>query len=337
MSRVLDLLRTRLGFLLAANVVAAVVMAQLSPYFLSVGNGQAMLQFGAVIALLALGQTLVIVAGGGGIDLSVGSILSLSGVLFALLFTDAGVPIPVAALLGVLAGAALGAFNGVLVTAVGISPIIATLGTLYLFGSLAVVLTDGVPVSGFPDSFGFVGQRTLLGVPTQILLVLLPVALVLGWMAARTALGRSIWLVGVNETAARLSGIGVARTRITVYAISGALGGVGGVVTASWLMSARPDAGVGYELQAITVAVLGGTNIMGGEGSLGGALLAVLIVTMVGQGLQLAGVDPTWQLGILGLLLLVAVTLNEFVLRRPARVRAPRPTDETASGAGAAA
>lgn len=328
MTRVLDLLRTRLGFLLAANVVVVLIMSQMSPYFLTVGNGQAMLQFGAVIALLALGQVLVIVAGGGGIDLSVGSMLSLTGVLFAVLFTEAGVPLPVAAALAIASGLALGAFNGVLVTWVGISPIIATLGTLYLFGSLAVVITDGVPISGFPDGFGFIGQRTLFGIPTQVLLVLAPLALLLGWIVARTALGRSIYLVGVNQTAATLTGISVWRTRITVYAISGGLAGVGGVVTASWLMSARPDAGVGYELQAITVAVLGGTNIMGGEGTLGGALLAVLVVTMVGQGLQLAGVDPTWQLGILGVLLLVAVTLNEFVLRRPARGRVTHPSDD---------
>ena len=107
-----------------------------------------------------------------------------------------------------------------------------------------------------------------------------------------------------------------------MYVISGALAGVGGIVTAAWLMSARPDAGTGFELQSITVAVLGGANIFGGEGTLGGALLAVLVVTMVGQGLQLANVDPTWQLGILGVLLLVAVTLNEFLLRRPVKRRA---------------
>ena len=319
MSRFADLLRTRLGFLLAANVVAALVMAQLSPYFFTVGNAQAMLQFGAVVALLALGQTLVIVAGGGGIDLSVGSMLSLSGVVFGLLVVDAGVPLPVAIVAAVVAGTLLGVINGLLVTVVGIPPIIATLGTLYLYASLALVITDGVPISGFPEGFGFLGQRTLAGIPTQILLVIAPVALLLGWVVARTALGRSIYLVGVNELAARLTGISVMRTRLTVYALSGALAGLGAIVTSSWLMSARPDAGSGYELQAITVAVLGGTNIMGGEGTLGGALLAVLVVTMVGQGLELANVDPTWQLGILGLLLLLAVMLNEFVLRRPSR------------------
>jgi ribose/xylose/arabinose/galactoside ABC-type transport system permease subunit len=324
-SRILDALRNRLGFLIAANVLAAVVMSQLSPYFLSVGNAQAMLQFGAVIALLALGQTLVIVAGGGGIDLSVGSMLSLTGVLFGLLTLRAGVPLWVAAVLAVGAGALLGTLNGLLVTVVGIPPIIATLGTLYLYGSIAVVLTDGVPLSGFPDSFGFLGQRTLAGIPTQIVLVVAPVAALLIWMVARTALGRSVYLVGVNELAARLTGIAVDRTRVIVYALSGALAGLGAIVTTSWLMSARPDAGVGYELQAITVAVLGGTNIMGGEGTLGGALLAVLVVTMVGQGLQLANVDPTWQLGILGLLLLIAVMLNEFVLRRPLRAPVDRP------------
>ena len=324
MTRILELLRTRLGFLLALNVVAAVVMSQLSPYFLTVGNGQAMLQFGAVVALLALGQTLVIVSGGGGIDLSVGSTLSLVGVLFGLMFTDAGIPLWLAVVIAIGAGFALGAVNGVLVTVVGIPPIIATLGTLYLYGSLAVVITDGVPISGFPDSFGFIGQRTLAGVPTQILLVVAPIAVLLIWMVARTALGRSIYLVGVNELAARLTGISVMRTRIAVYSLSGGLAAVGAIVTAAWLMSARPDAGTGYELQAITVAVLGGTNIFGGEGTLAGSLLAVLVVTMVGQGLQLANVDPTWQLGILGVLLLVAVMLNEFVLRRPARARRRR-------------
>jgi ribose/xylose/arabinose/galactoside ABC-type transport system permease subunit len=334
MTRILELLRTRLGFLLALNVVAAVVMSQLSPYFLTLGNAQAMLQFGAVVALLALGQTLVIVSGGGGIDLSVGSTLSFVGVLFGLMFTDVGIPLWLAAVLAIGAGFALGAFNGVLVTVVGIPPIIATLGTLYLYGSLAVVITDGVPIAGFPDGFGFIGQRTLAGVPTQILLVVAPIALLLIWMVARTALGRSIYLVGVNELAARLTGISVMRTRIAVYALSGALAGVGAIVTAAWLMSARPDAGSGYELQAITVAVLGGTNIFGGEGTLTGSLPAVLVVTMVGQGLQLAGVDPTWQLGILGVLLLVAVMLNEFVLRRPARIR-QRPDAAAPQGAAA--
>jgi ribose/xylose/arabinose/galactoside ABC-type transport system permease subunit len=334
MTRILELLRTRLGFLLALNVVAAVVMSQLSPYFLTVGNGQAMLQFGAVVALLALGQTLVIVSGGGGIDLSVGSTLSLVGVLFGLMFTDAGIPLWLAVVIAIGAGFALGAVNGVLVTVVGIPPIIATLGTLYLYGSLAVVITDGVPISGFPDSFGFIGQRTLAGVPTQILLVVAPIAVLLIWMVARTALGRSIYLVGVNELAARLTGISVMRTRIAVYSLSGGLAAVGAIVTAAWLMSARPDAGTGYELQAITVAVLGGTNIFGGEGTLAGSLLAVLVVTMVGQGLQLANVDPTWQLGILGVLLLVAVMLNEFVLRRPARARR-RPDGAAPQGAPA--
>lgn len=335
MTRVLDLLRTRLGFLLALNAVAAIVMSQMSPYFMTVGNGQAMLQFGAVLALLALGQTLVIVSGGGGIDLSVGSMMSLTGVLFGLGVVDAGIPLGLAIVLAILAGLALGAINGLIITVVGVPPIITTLGTLYVYGSLALVITDGVPVSGFPAGLGFIGQRTLAGIPTQILLVVAPISAALVWMVARTALGRGIYLVGVNELAARLTGISVQRTRIAVYALSGALAGVGAVITAAWLMSARPDAGTGFELQAITVAVLGGTAIFGGEGTLGGALLAVLVVTMVGQGLQLADVDPTWQLGILGVLLLVAVMLNEFVLRRPAHVRPGREEPGTAQGAPA--
>jgi ribose/xylose/arabinose/galactoside ABC-type transport system permease subunit len=320
MTRALSvMLRSRLAFLVAANLAAAAVMAQLSPFFLDVGNLLEMTRYGAVLGLLALGQTLVIVCGKGDIDLSVGSVLSLTGVFFGTLVVSLGVPTPLAAVAAVGLGLLLGSLNGVLTAVLGMPPIIVTLGALYAYGSLALVWTDGTPISGFPDSFGFVGQKTVLGVPAQVLLVLIPIALVLGYVVNFTVFGRSIFFVGINEAAAALSGINVARTRIAVYAISGALAAVGAVVTASWLMSARPDAGLDYELRAITVAVLGGTAIMGGEGSLAGTLLAVLIVTMIASGLELAGFNAIWQLAVLGGLLLTAVLLNEFVFGRFSR------------------
>lgn len=310
-------LQSRVGFLLIANLVVIVVMTAVAPGFLSVPTAQAVGQYGAALALLALGQTLVVVAGGGGIDLSVGSVLSLTGVLFGLLVTRGHLPWVGAGGLAVALGAGLGAVNGILVTRFAVPPLIATLGTLYLYGSLALVVTNSVPVSGFPASFGFLGQGTVLGVPAGLLLVVAPVGLALILAVGRTAFGRRLYLTGVNEGAAALSGISVARLRFGVYCLSGALSAVGAILTTSWLMSARPDAGNGYELQSLTVVLLGGTNIFGGSGTPAGTLCAVLIVTMVAQGLELAGVDPTWQLGILGMLLLVAVALNEFVLTGP--------------------
>jgi ribose transport system permease protein/rhamnose transport system permease protein len=320
----------RLTFLLIANAGIALLMGQLSPYFFTVSDGQAILQYGAVLGLLALGQTIVIISGGGGIDLSIGGMLSLTGIVFASLVAHHNVPVVAAGLLAVGLGLGLGAFNGVAITIVGIPPLIATLGTYYLYSSLALVATDGSPLSGFPNSFANLGQGFVLEIPNQFLFVVVPVTVMLTYLLRGTILGRAIYLVGVNENAARLSGISVIRARMAAYMISGLVAALGAMITASWLMSARPDAGANYELQSITVAVLGGTYIFGGEGTLGGSLLAVLLVTMLATGLQLANIDPTWQLGILGVVLLVAVTLNEYVFRQGIHLRLRRalPTAE---------
>lgn len=309
----LRFLKLRLAFLAVIGVLSAAVMSQLSPYFLDVDNLLGMTKFGAVLGLVALGQTLVIISGRGGVDLSVGSILSLSGVGFGTLSVGLGLPIPLAAAATLLFGLLLGAVNGLLVTVVGIQPIIATIGTLYVYASLALVWTGGVPISGFPADFGFLGQATTLGVPNQVILVLAPVALLLGYVVSSTVFGRSIFLVGINDTAAALSGVNVAATRLTVYALSGLLAAIGAIVTASWLLTARPDAGQGYELRSITVVVLGGTAIMGGQGGLAGTLLAVLVVTIIASGLQLANVTAILQLAVLGGLLLAAALLNQIL------------------------
>ncbi len=307
------LLQLRLAFLALIAVVSAAAMSQLSPYFLDVDNLLGMTKFGAVLGLVALGQTLVIISGRGGVDLSVGSMLSLSGVFFGTLSVGLGIPIPLAAAATLLFGLMLGALNGVLVAVVGIQPIIATIGTLYIYASLALVWTGGVPISGFAADFGFLGQGTTLGVSNQVILVLAPVALLLGYVITSTVFGRSIFLVGINDTAAALSGVNVGGTRLAVYALSGLLAAIGAIVTASWLLTARPDAGQGYELRSITVVVLGGTAIMGGEGGLAGTLLAVLVVTIIASGLQLANVTAILQLAVLGGLLLSAALLNQLL------------------------
>jgi ribose/xylose/arabinose/galactoside ABC-type transport system permease subunit len=314
------LLSNRVYFLLGVMIVVVVIMSGISPYFFALDNMLGMTRFGAVLALVALGQTLIIVAGGGGIDLSVGSMVSLCSVVIGLA-SQAGLNIWVAALTGVLAGLVLGAVNGVNVVWIGIPPLIGTLGTLYTYGALALVLTGGVPISGFPDSFGFIGQGDIFGVPAQVVLLVLPAYLMLQFVASKTVFGRRIYLTGVNETAARFAGIPVKKVRFVLYTLSGVLAGLGAVVMTSWLLTARPDIGSGLELQSITVAVLGGTNIFGGEGTLHGTILAVLIVTMVASGLQLANINPIWQLAVLGFILLGAVALNQSIGRLTMRRR----------------
>lgn len=308
-------LSNKIVFLSFLNLLVAVFMSFISPHFLRIENLLGMTQFGAVIALISLGESLVILGGGGGIDLSVGSILSLSGVLLGLM-VNAGVNIWLACIITIFIGLLLGFINGFLVAYAKMPPFVVTLGTLYTFGALALVLTNGVPISGFPKSFGFIGQKCILSIPAQVLLVVIPSFIILNWVMKRTVFGRSIYLVGVNENAANLSGINVKKIRMSVYAISGMFASMAAIVMASWLMAARPDAGNGYELQAITVSVLGGINIVGGEGSLSGTMLAVLIITIIGYGLQLSNINSIWQLAVLGLLLLGAVTLNNLLERR---------------------
>lgn len=297
-------------------VVTAVVMSLISPYFLDVDNLLSMTQFGAVIGLLALGQTLVILGGGGGIDISVGSMLSLCGVVMGLA-VGAGVPVWPAALIALVTGLVLGALNGALVTVVGIPPLIATLGTLYLFASAAQVLAGGTQISGFDtDGFSFLGRGTVAGVPVQVLLVLLPVYALAAWLMRRSLFGRRVYEVGNNDKALLLVGASPERVRFALYCTSGLLAGLGAVVTNAWLLVARTGAGNGMELQSITIAVLGGTYIFGGKGKVSGTLLAVLLIVILTSGLQLAGVDPSWQAGILGTVLIVSVVLNNVVVRR---------------------
>lgn len=314
-----DRLADRRVLLVVLIVVVGAIMSMLSPYFLRVDNLLRMTQYGAVIGLLALGLALVMLGGRGGMDLSVGSNLSLCGVVMGMLTERAGMDPWLAAALTLLAGALFGAVNGLLVGLLDILPLIVTLCTLFLYGSLANVLTGGDQLGGFDRSgFPALGQTAILGVPTQVLVVLVP-AFVLAIVAQeRTRFGRVLHQLGTNDRAAALVGIDARRFRFALYCVSGTLAALGAVVTNAWLLTARPSAGTGLELQAITIAVLGGVDIFGGRGHLVGVLLAVALVVVLTSGLQLAGVGNSVQTGVLGAVLVGSVLLNNL-LRRGAR------------------
>lgn len=311
-------LSNRVAFLGLVAVLVGIAMSLSSPYFLTLENLLGMTQFGAVVALVAMGQALVILGGGAGFDLAIGSNLSFAAVIIGFL-VRAGVNVWLAALAGILFGGGLGLVNGLLVTRIGIPPFIGTLGTMYAWAAVPLILTGGIPISGFPDAFGFLGQGNILGIPAQVVLITLPAFIILQYIMTRTVFGRSVYLVGVNDQAAQLAGINIKRVRLALYTISGLMAGLGAVIMTSWLLSARPDVGNGYELQALTVAVLGGFNIFGGEGTLPGVMMATLIVTMIASGLQLANVNTMWQLAALGIILLVAVAINQAISARNQR------------------
>lgn len=311
---ILSIAKSRTKFLFLLLIVEVVLLSFSSPYFLNVSNLVEITQFGAILMLLALGESLVILGGREGIDISIGALLSLSGVVFGLV-VKAGMSIPVATVITLLTGFILGSLNGVMISYMGMPALIVTLGTQYVFSSLALYLTGGVPISGFPETFKKLSLESTFGIPNQILFVVIPVTIVVMILIYKTKFGRRVYLMGTNPEAAKFTAINERKTSFIIYAISGVLASLGAIVNNSWLMTARADAGSGLELQAITVAVLGGIAIEGGSGHLSGVIMAVLIITMMNSGLQIANVNSVWQLAVLGLILILAVVFNQLMKR----------------------
>jgi ribose/xylose/arabinose/galactoside ABC-type transport system permease subunit len=308
-----NVVTSRTSFLISLLLFIIIILSFSSPYFLSISNLLEITQFGAVLAIVALGEALIILSGNEGIDLSVGAILSLSGVLFGLAINN-GFSMGAAIIITILSGILLGCINGILIAYIGIPPLIGTLGTMYIYSSLALYLTGGTPISGFPEYFKILGQKNTLGIPNQVLFVAVPIFIFTYFIIKRTSFGRKVYLVGTNDVAARLATINTPKVRMALYAYSGFLASIASIIMCSWLMTARADVGNGLELQAVTVSVLGGINIKGGEGNLSGVMLAVLIITITSSGLQIANVNSIWQLAILGFILIFAVLLNQYIV-----------------------
>lgn len=257
--------------------------------------------------IVALGMTLVIVAGM--IDISVGSLLGLVVVAVGFSFA-AGLPMPLAMILGVLVGGAGGALNGFMITFFKLNSLVVTLGTLALFRGVALAISNAKAVSSFPDWFQFIGQGTLGPVPVQTVLFA-ALALIFAVLLRRTAFGRLVYAVGANETATRFSGRSPDRIRLVVFVLQGLLVGFAGIIYCARISSARGNEGVGLEFSAITMVVIGGSRITGGQGTVLGTVLGGLIIWYVQDGLSFAGVSSDWGLLITGVFLLVGVLLNE--------------------------
>lgn len=312
------LVQHRTIFLLLLWAVIVVIMALLSPYFLEWRTAAYLLQFVPILGLLGAGQTLIMLAGGPGIDLSIGANLSLSGVFMGFLVV-LGLNVWLAALFCLVFAGLLGLINGIIVNYLGVPSLMATLATLFVYGGLAVALTNGIPLSGFPREFGSLGQSQILGLPTQFVIVFVPVVLLLHFILNYTVWGNHIYAAGNNEHAAHLMSIDIERLRTVLYSLGGVLAGIGAVINNSWFLTARPDAGSGMELMSVTIAVMGGTHIFGGQGRLPGTILAILIIVTLQSGLQLANISAAWQLGVIGTLLIGSVMLNHLTANRAAR------------------
>ena len=293
-------------------IVLFVGLAVASPHFLTNTNLSSVVRQTAVINIMALGMTLIIVSGG--IDLSVGAILAMSGLLGTMAM-EKGYPILLGVAAGVLAGGFWGFVNGFLTTRLRINPFIVTLGTLGIIRGLTLIISNGLPVHQIPARFSFLGEGNLLGVPF-VLWILLACAISVHVLMEHTQLGRYGFAIGSNADAAFYAGIPVAFHTTAVYAIAGLLTGLSGMIEASRLMTGQPTAGQGYELQAIAAVVIGGGSLRGGEGSVVGTLVGAFIMGLLSNGSDLLGVSPYLQQAIIGAVIILAVAVDELRKRR---------------------
>jgi ribose transport system permease protein len=309
------------SFLALALMVVALSLT--SHNFLTVDNTMNVLRQISINLCLSLGMTLVILSGG--IDLSVGSVLALSGAVAAgLLKNGLALPrfnllvqftMPGAIVAGIAVGIVLGWANGVAVTRFKLPPFVATLGMLSIARGLTMLWTGGFPVTGLGDDFGRLGTGHALGIPMPVWIsaVLVVVFIV---VTKRTRFGRHLYAVGGNERAATLSGLAVPRIKLMVYTLGGGLAAVAGLLVTARLDSATPNAGLGYELDSIAAVVIGGTSLSGGRGSMLGTVLGCLIIGVLNNGLFLLDVSPFWQQVVKGFVILAAVAADKIGSRR---------------------
>ncbi|MGV8847195.1 ABC transporter permease subunit [Tessaracoccus sp.] len=292
----------------AVLVLLCVFMAIMAPYFLSIDNGLNVARSVSINAILAAGMTMIIITGG--IDLSVGSILAVSGVTGVLMFVS-GVPSPLALLGGIAAGAFAGFINGAFVAWLALPAFIVTLGSMTYLRGIAYSLLEGQPLISSDLGYRAIGNGAVAGIPTPVV-VMVVVYFVFWFILERTKFGRHVYAVGGNMEAARLAGINVKRVLLAVYTIGGAAAGLAGIIFSARVLSAQPTAGQSYELDAIAAVVLGGTSLMGGRGRVIGTLVGALIIGVLTNGLVLMNVPFFYQLIVKGVVIVIAVAIDSL-------------------------
>lgn len=301
--------KDNIGIIIAllAMCIFLVIFPTTRSTFLTPKNVFNILRQNASNLFLATGMTMVIILGG--IELSVGSVIALSGVVAAGCVVNFGLPEIAGFLAAIGVGALVGMFNGFVICKTDIPPFIVTLASMNITKGIALVLTGGSPIRCMTDMFKFPGAGYVGPFPTPVILMII-VFVIAAMIVNRTQLGRHIYAVGGNAQAAKFSGINVQKVKFIVYTYTGIMSGIAGVVVASRLYSGQPTAGDGAEMDAIAAVVVGGTSMSGGSGRLGGTLIGVLIIGVLNNGLNLMGVDSNWQYIVKGFVILLAVYVD---------------------------
>ena len=305
----------------ASLIVLIVGFSLASPSFFQIDNIISILQATSVNGVLAVGVTMIIITGG--IDLSIGTMMTFCAVMTGVVLTWLGMPLPLGVITGIATGALCGLISGSLVAKAKIPPFIATLGMMLVLKGLSLIVTGTKPIY-FNNTEGYteISQGSLVGtilpafpLPNGVLILFIVAAFV-AWVLGRTLLGRYTFALGSNEEAVRLSGVNVDGWKIAIYALAGAICGIGGLLISSRLNSAQPALGLGYELEAIAAVVIGGTSLSGGRGTILGTLIGALIMSVLTNGLRVMSVAPEWQTVVTGVIIIVAVYADQ--LRRRA-------------------
>ena len=304
-----------------ALIIIFIFFSFASPYFFTFSNVVGILIATAVNGLLALGVTFIIISGG--IDLSVGTVMTLCSVMTAVTVKNLGLPIPVGIIVGVLTGGVAGFINGIMISKLKLPPFIATLGMLNVARGLSLVITDLSPIY-FPLETGFnnIAMGSVLGtiipgfdIPNAVL-IMFGAAIIASIILTKTVIGRYCYALGSNEEAARLSGVNIVFWKTAIYTLGGLFVGIAGIVIAARLNSAQPALGQGYELDAIAAAVIGGISMSGGEGTMVGTIIGAFIISTLTNGLRMMSVPQEWQITITGLIIISAVYLDIIRRRR---------------------
>jgi ribose transport system permease protein len=291
---------------LAGLLTLCVVLWAATPHFLTVSNLLNVLEQTALNAVVAVGMTFVIISGG--IDLSVGSVLALAGICLALAL-EAGVPAPAAIVIALAVGGACGLVNGLLITLGRLPPFIATLGMMSVARGIALMLAEGRPISGFSEGFRAIATERVLAIPGPVVITIVIYA-VAHFVLTRTVFGRTTYAIGGNEEATRLSGVQVRFHKTAVYGVAGLTSAAAAVVLTARLNSAQPTAGTMYELDAIAATVIGGSSLLGGEGTVTGTLIGALIMGVLRNGLNLLNVSSFLQQVVIGVVIIGAVLVD---------------------------
>ncbi|MGA1835657.1 ABC transporter permease [Herbiconiux sp. 11R-BC] len=314
-----------LGIYIAA-IVLFIILGVLNPNFLTPGNLRDVAVSASVNAIIGIGLTFVIITGG--IDLSVGAVASFVGIVSSTLMVNGGIPPLLGLLAGLVLGIVCGAVNGLLVTKLRLPPFIATLGTMSVFQGCAYVATNGKPVYDVPKEFVLMLNSYVLGIPVVVIIVAV-VGIGAGLLLRKTVFGQNVIAVGGSEETAWLSGVRVHRVKIAVYCIAGGLSALAGLVIVARINAAQPDAGAPYQLTAIAAAVIGGANLMGGEGRIAGTLVGAVILGALTNGLVLLNVPSFYEQIVTGLVVLIAVSLDQGSKGWPMLKRAGKKDKDT--------